>query len=197
MSRGELFQYSHRDPSEWGQPRDYHFDRAVTPAPWEHVERDRLDREVEEYLQGLGKWHDFSPAWDTSTGVTSENGTWTEARYTRIGDTVHFACMYTCGTTFSTGAGQERWEFNVPGLLPYNAGPFIAWTRFRDVNQDNYYAPGIVNQISDGTFYNVYASGATTGTNYNINSMSGTVPFTFASGDEMYFEGTFEAEPIT
>jgi hypothetical protein len=200
VSRGNKFFYSHRDPAQYGEQRNYHIEVGIDEAlhPYAHIERDRLDRELEEYLINLGKWHDFTPVWDTTLGVDDENGTWTEARYTRIGNTVHFACMYTVGSTFSTGgAGQERWEFTqAAGLIPYNQGPYIAWTRYRDVGSDNYYAPGSITG-STTTYFNVYSSGATSGTNFNINTFSATVPFSFTEGDEMYFEGTFEAEPVS
>lgn len=166
----------------------------------DHDERGLQHRlqDIENFINQMGVWKDFTPAWDTTLGVSSENGTWNEARLTRIGNTVHFYAMYTVGTTFSTGGtGQERWEFtDAPGLSPYTTRPFIAWTRFRDVGTDNYYAPGIITGTSTA-YYNVYAFGATSGTNANINSFSSSIPFTVTNGDEFYFQGWFEADRIT
>lgn len=195
MSKARFFGWRFQFPE-----RAHDVARQIKEGNWAALGNmmDRRDRAIEQQFTNMGQYKDFVPVWDTSLGVSSENGTWNEARYTRIGDTVHFFAMYTVGSTFSTGgSGQERWEFTeTDNMVPYLNGPFTAWTRFRDTGTDNYYAPGIITGTTT-TYYNVYASGATTGTDYNINSMSATVPFTFASGDEMYFQGTFEAQPLT
>lgn len=184
MSRGELFQYSHRDPSETGEPKDHHYMTDI--HPWDHTERDRLDREVEEYLRGLGQWHDITSP--SLVNFSASNGTIDIARYSRIGDTVFVRFKYTFGTTYGfTG--------NPGFLLPFPAkddGFYTGWAKFNEAGTGNWISPVGISSSNC-----VWYAAQTSGGDLIQATFTNTNPGTPASGDTVHVQAWYEADPLT
>lgn len=128
-----------------------------------------------EYTDGAvgGAWADYTP---TLTNLTLGNGTLV-ARYKKIGRTVHLYLYLVYG---STSSGSANWSFGLP-VTPLNArcvGSSIAR------QGSNVWA--CVSMHSSSLVYSKLGGGAST----NVGS---TVPFTWASGNELVIEMTYES----
>jgi hypothetical protein len=126
----------------------------------------------------LGGYTAYTP---TTTNLTVGNGT-LQGRYTRIGDQVDLSIKFTVGTTSAFLAGQLGFSLPAPSrdaltisaaLLDISAG---TWTPGR-----------IVQNAATSTISVAYETGTTLG------AVSTTAPFTWAAGDIVLVQGTYEA----
>jgi hypothetical protein len=127
--------------------------------------------------KGLIAWQTYAPT--LSGGWANGNGTWT-AHYCQIGKTVHFAAQFTIGTTTTKGT-------SLIVSLPLTAARAILQT------------VGMV--ASPNSIYGAYIGTTTTITTYVVNAaatygarntITATVPATWATSDVLYFSGTYE-----
>jgi hypothetical protein len=133
-------------------------------------------------------WADWTP---TFSSLTLGNGTLV-AKYTQIGKTIHFYIRWTLGSTSSVGTGGTITGPVVPSSiytdLRSNLGNLqlfdtsaattvLGYCRFEDVST------GAIRPVK----YTV------SGSNIVDAGVTSTVPFTWATGDVMTLQGTYEA----
>ena len=132
-------------------------------------------------LAGLvdnNSWVAFTPAF---TGFSLGNGTAT-GRYKKIGKTVMVSCIVTIGSTSSFGASFNFEYTNLPAPIDNRAE--LSNVSIRDVSTAiNYPCTKIFKQIV--CYY-------TTGTYLGNSNITSTVPFTWASGDQIYINLLYE-----
>lgn len=129
-------------------------------------------------------WTSFTPTWTSSgTAPALNNGTLT-GFYKQIGKTVFVRVRLQIGTTTTTGTGN--WRFALPVAAKDSAGVVMSAT-YLD-NGTNWYM-GVVNCEYDGdTGYVVPLTSASPS-----GAVTGTVPFTWNTGDSLVFNGSYEA----
>lgn len=131
-------------------------------------------------------WEDYTP---TMTFATVVNGTVT-GRVRQLGKVVDFYGSYTVGSSdtvsagFSTAPPVEPAAYYLTSFVPvgqatyFDASPGTAW------------AGPLLNHGTTGRFRFWVINPATAS---GINVVSGTAPFTFATGDVVRWEGRYEA----
>jgi hypothetical protein len=131
-------------------------------------------------------WASWTPV-ISGTGWSVGNGTLT-ATYKQIGKTVFFRIRFVLGSTTGKGAGGLGWS------LPVNTTSNQIYASFANANyldSGNEVVMGYVH--SEGTNnINLYAINAS-GTYAKQTSITSTVPFTWATNDEIFINGTYEA----
>ena len=129
-------------------------------------------------------WTSYTPTWTSSgTAPALNNGTLTGS-YKQIGKTVFVRARLQIGSTTTTGTGN--WRFALPVAAKDSAGVVMSAT-FLD-NGTNWYM-GAVNCEYDGnTGYVVPLTSASPS-----GAVTGTVPFTWNTGDSLVFNGSYEA----
>ena len=127
-------------------------------------------------------WTSFTP---TLTGVTIGGGT-LAGSYVQIGKTIHFRASLTLSTTTITGA--VSFSLPVTAAAAVNSTP-VGLSRMIDANGSQYI--GAIVATSTTTVQVRALNAAST---YLLeNPLSSTVPFTWADGDVISIEGTYEA----
>jgi hypothetical protein len=132
-------------------------------------------------LKYSGLWQAYTPS---TTGLTIGNGTM-EARYCRIGNTIHTVINFSLG---STSAITGDVTFGQPVNAAYTSsgscwlddiGPFVVYAG--------------VCMIVNGAFY---ARAINTGVAYGLSTaLSSTIPFTWATSDVIRLQATYEVAP--
>lgn len=129
---------------------------------------------------GLLAWQSYTP---TLSGWTVGNGTW-DARYCKIGKTVHVSIAFTDGST--TGE-TTQFVFSLPPGLPAKTLPGFIGTSSLSTTPN---AVGVVNLYSSTTarvFVNAASGSYTQATNIATG-----VPGTWAAGDVVVAFITYE-----
>ena len=134
-----------------------------------------------------GAWSSWTPSW---TNFTVGNGTVT-AKYVRVGRFIHFYVDVTLGSTSSMGT-NARFSLPVTGVSRGGTATTqpIGQARYWDTSASGTYQARLFYQsTTDATIQHLTVSGS------NITS-AGTAsnsPFTWANGDEIHIQGTYEA----
>lgn len=127
-------------------------------------------------------WSSWTP---TLTGITQGNGT-VEARYIQIGKTVHFYFLFTFGST--SGMGSTLFSLPVTAASYISAAKsMIGTATFHDTSTGFQYV-GFSRLDTTTT-----ARGVTFSSSAGTTNISSTVPFTWATGDTLVIQGTYEA----
>ena len=140
-------------------------------------------------LSNLGQA--ISPAWITwsPTLANLSGGTLNFARYIKIGKNVHFKFKYTLG-----GAGVGTGPTFTPPLTPHAD----------ELPSSGYNQIGLAALLDDGTLNYIGSVAFTSTSPVNILSwnaggaysslaaLSSTIPFTWASGDIIFAQGSYE-----
>ena len=130
---------------------------------------------------GLLVWQTYAPT--LSGGFANGNGVW-DAKYCKIGKTVHVEANFTFGTTTTKGAGM-----NVS--LPVNAAAGSYRTIFvmmGILGGSTYFQTGFVNSATTASFRVLNVAGTyPTGAN-----VSATAPATWATNDNIVFGFTYQ-----
>lgn len=133
-------------------------------------------------LEGrLTNWQDWTPTW---ANLTVGDGSLDLANYSRVGDSIHFLLIFTFGSTSAiTGAPTFT--------LPVTASQaFIAFGRFYDDSATTYYE-GRCDFASTTTAG--FAAATTSGTYLTRTAVSSTVPFTWATDDQIIAQGYYQS----
>jgi hypothetical protein len=127
-----------------------------------------------------GAWKSFTPSW---TNITVGNSTINEGYYTQIGKTVIFYVRFALGST-SAVTGSVTLSLPVAKASTLNNATPIGLVRMNDVGTAIY-----TGQITAaGTVTGVGASGT-----YATEAfLAATVPFTWATNDVLYIQGTYQ-----
>lgn len=128
-----------------------------------------------------GAWKSFTPSW---TNITVGNSTINEGYYTQIGKTVIFYVRFALGST-SAVTGSVTLSLPVAKASTLNNATPIGLVRMNDVGTAIY-----TGQITAaGTVTGVGASGT-----YATEAfLAATVPFTWATNDVLYIQGTYQS----
>jgi len=124
-------------------------------------------------------WSSWTP---TTSGITIGNGTLV-AKYTKLGKTVNFNLKFVFGST-SAITGTPVFSPPVAAADTHNALQAI-------VEDSGTALLCAIATLVAGNIY-VYAAGAATSYVSQTN-MSATVPMTWAAGDVLYINGTYQA----
>lgn len=128
--------------------------------------------------QGTGDWSAYTP---TLTGVTLGNGTISGSK-TQHGKVVHFESLIVLGSTsVVTGAITITLPAN---CIPGSAGQMMGHSVAFDASAGQFY-PG-TNLVASATAIGLYSGSPLVP--YQV-----TVPFTWATGDQIFVRGTYKA----
>lgn len=133
-----------------------------------------------------GVWTDWTP-----TLVNISGGTLTFAKYMRIGKTVHYRFKYTMAGANISGTATFTLPVAAFSAASDSASKTPVGTAiYYDTNGG--WVPGVV-YLSSSTTVAVLTTHNVASTYPTLASVSGTVPFTWASGDAINVSGTYEA----
>lgn len=130
----------------------------------------------------VGAWQTWAPT--LSSGWANGNGVWSDSKYCQIGKTVHFRATFTLGSTTTKGAGLVC---SLPvtgsgsGLYNINGTFQQGTTRNTGFNIGQSTTQITMGVSRADTTYVQYAA------------VTSLIPFTWATGDIIWFTGTYEA----
>lgn len=137
-------------------------------------------------LYMAGAWNSYSPTWGVTSGALPSLGNGTlVGRYQQVGKTVTVAIKLTMGSTTTYGGGQ--WTLTLPVTAQLAVLPQVLFGRTFDTSAPNAYIA--LGHISSGGFMSL----ETQGTASDTDVMQQGAPVTFASGDFVTIQGTYEA----
>jgi hypothetical protein len=157
---------------------------------WEHIQN--AVQSIDTFLTSWGSaWTAYSP---TLSGITLGNGTLT-AYYKKIGSTVHVRCDLILGSTTSfSGTTIIGLPTPVRTAAGYGQGSPIGAAFMYDSSAGSAsrsIGTAVYDPTSGGAFF-IADAGVATGNRTVLNS----VPWTWASGDQLRFQGTYEADSV-
>lgn len=139
------------------------------------------DRQVEDYLSSLGRWQEYTPG---NINITVDNGTQI-ARYATSGALVFWTYRLEFGSGTAFGG-------TIQVGLPLFLSPSAATI-------NNSIGHGFAIDSSVGTIRNLQVRQASTGRtglpfmDNGVGVTNSTIPFTWATGDELILSGMYEA----
>lgn len=135
-------------------------------------------------------WASYTPTW---TNLTVGNGTVT-AKYIQTGKSVLFKVSLVFGTTTSIAAGSVSLTLPVTSVAVTGTAfvPSIGYVKMFDSSLSTAY-PGFLRIGSTTTVNPAAIKADSTFATEASASMGATTPFTWASGDELYMQGFYEA----
>jgi hypothetical protein len=128
---------------------------------------------------GAPGWTAYTPTWTCSSGTNPAigNGTLT-GRYWQLGATVYVRIFMQSGSTTTYGTGNWLFALPVSSSASGNSQGFLGYA----VAGADYQITSVI--VAGGSV--LYPSDAT-------GALSATVPFTWASGNSLWFEGFYES----
>lgn len=137
---------------------------------------------------GLLAWQSYSPTLSGGTSPVWANGNGTyDAKYCKVGKTVTVSIVFTLGST--TTKGNSSPIFTLPSGLPARLTGGYTPQMCRLTRSAVYY--GIAVCDFSATTVRLYITN-TASTYANVDAISSTVPGTWATGDTMSFQFTYE-----
>lgn len=162
----------------WSTPRTWVAGEYITAAQMNANVRDNLNAVVP---LGPDAWVPWTP---TLTNITAGNGT-TQARYFRVGRTIHFRFRFLFGSTSVMGTGP-RFSLPVTASPDYVDSFPLGIGFLADTGVGEYPAMLI---MTTGAARIVYVGG----TNATGANVTAAVPFAWGSADQIVCFGTYEA----
>lgn len=158
---------------------------ATSDAPNVPADIQALANAADTKYVAQGTWASWTPVWTASTtNPTIGNGTITGG-YISYAKLVHFWIQVIFGSTTTVGSGT--YQFNLP--VSERA---LRWT-----------FNGVVRDVSTSDTYPVFAERTSalflrggrlpTTAGNPLSILSSSLPITWATGDEIFFSGTYEA----
>lgn len=136
---------------------------------------------------GLAPWTNYTPSFLSSSGSPAVgNGSFAGTRYKKIGKTVLYQMMFQVGSTTVFGAGTVRFT------LPSSPKDSVLWpfdALYHDSGTGYVRAYAFHLPSNPGTLELMAPSTVAAG--YD-RSVSATVPFTFANGDQIFIKGVYD-----
>jgi hypothetical protein len=152
----------------------------TTPRTWvagEVVTASLLNTHVRDNLNAVsGIWQNYTPTF--TGGISAGNGV-VSGSYAQVGKIATFHAKIVTGTTTTYPGGAISVSLPLAGV----SNAFEVLVRFNDISGNFYFGNG----IATGSTASCYVAG----TNGAAASMSSTVPFTWATGDEITVSGTY------
>lgn len=139
---------------------------------------------------GLPITASYTPVWGNSGTANTTTGSTITGSYIQMGKLVFFKLKLTWGG--GTAAGSGTWTFTLPVTADSDGAPSNMVTTMVDSSASAQYR-GITATLSTSAF-GVYLFGTTGGNAAGaIAAVSGTVPFTWATGDSLSVSGWYFA----
>ena len=137
--------------------------------------------------KGLLAWQTYTPTLSGGTTPAWSNGNGTyDAKYCQIGKTVHVSINFTLGSTSTKGNSSPT--FTLPSGLPARAlNTAIFPVKF--TRSATYYGFAIIDSSTSSVRVYVWNAASTY---LNADLVTSTVPGTWATGDNITFEITYE-----
>lgn len=136
-------------------------------------------------LYAAGAWTSYTPTWGVVSGTVPNIGNGSiVGRYQQIGKTVHLAVKMTFGAT--TTFGSNQWTLTLPVSSLLTNAPQLIFGRIFDTSAPNAYMA--LAHLTDGTKMTLEAQGVG-----ETDGMAQGNPITYAAGDFVHFQGTYEA----
>jgi hypothetical protein len=163
---------------------------SAIPTPTEGMLALSKDTQEINYYNGsafvpalpIGAWQSWSPVF--SGGWLNGNGTW-DAKYVQIGKTVHFRGLFTAGSTSTMGSGMViSRPVTMSNIIDNNINVLLIQSTTRIAG---------FPLVGTTTTMTIGVSLANT-TYVQFGAVSATAPFTWATGNQVYISGTYEAE---
>ena len=164
----------------WTTPGTATAGEVLTAAFWNANVRDNSN-EIAPFFSG---WTNFNPT--LTGGFAIGNATYI-AKYLKVGRLVHVICEITTGSTTSYGSFLG---INVPITAAYSNAleGGDCWVQDTSAGVRN-----MCTFISQGTTRTDMNLVRTDGVDATTRSISATVPFTWATGDRIFYRLTYEA----
>lgn len=157
-----------------------------TPVPlaaWGTPMTNNVNELITDITPAVSAWTAFTPTWGTTgTAPSLGNGTVT-GRFMQFGKVGFFDGVFTAGSTSTYGTGTFTFALPTGWTAAGGAGTLVGDARLLDTSVSTRYV-GVI-YITASTTITVTSNAATT-------DVSGTVPFTFATGDVIRWCGTVE-----
>lgn len=136
-------------------------------------------------LFSAGSWNSYVPQWSSvsGTGPTIGNGS-LSGRYQQIGKTVNMVARVTMGSTSSYGSASQ-WTISLP--VPGRSFQIIPGRVVDASAPDAYLAIG---HTTNGDYWQLEVNMSSGDT----NQIRQGFPITFATGDVIHIQGTYEAQ---
>ena len=130
-------------------------------------------------VSGTGMETAWTPAWTASAGSPAIGNGSLGGWYFRMGKNYWFTINLTAGTTTTYGTGGAYWRFGLPGGATAQRGYAGGGFYLNNLTQDY----GITWKLVSGdTAFELFQS---------TGRITNTSPFTFGTGDVLYFSGWF------
>ena len=172
----------------WTTPGTATAGEVLTAAFWNANVRDNLNE--------LAPLFAAATSWTPTMSNTWANGNATATgKYYKVGRLVNFWAQITIGSTTTKGASALFLSLPVPAAT-YNSDFILMTTNIRFLFQDagtNVYT-GMGGDPVSHTASTVVATVANTaGTYASVGFITSTIPFTWTTGDNIIYNGTYEA----
>ncbi|GAA4358385.1 hypothetical protein [Angustibacter luteus] len=160
----------------------------TTPRTWvtgEVVTAAMNNTEIRDALAGIqAGWTSYTPAWTAGANPVIGNGSIAGA-YLQVGKRVDFRIDVTMGSTTTYGSGQ--WRLSLPTTPVARIWRWLA--NCYDASASGYYGAWAA-WLSSGPYAIVWAPATTAGN--NDRAIGAASPFTWATGDVLSVNGTYE-----
>jgi len=134
-------------------------------------------------VSALGVWTAYTPTWSApTTNPSIGNGT-LAGRYTQIGKSVIYSIALVMGSTTTYGSGN--WWFSLPKLVANSSVRYIGQWRAYDASTGASYS-GVTSLSSGDSGIVIFSR------DQGSSTLSKVVPFTWASGDELFVTIVYE-----
>ena len=146
----------------------------------------RLEREVERLQvkeQPVGAWQSYTVSWTAATTNPSIGNGTLSGRYTQIGKSVIYSIALVMGSTTTYGSGI--WRFSLPKSVASSSVRYIGQWRAYDTSTDASYS-GVTSLSSGNSGIIIFSR------DQGSSTLSDVVPFTWASGDELFMTIVYE-----
>lgn len=142
-------------------------------------------------IAALGVWQAYTPTWDqVTTSPTLGNGT-LDGRYVQVGNTVTAQAQLVLGSTSTVGTGLHIISLPVAARTGTGASPW--GTAFIEDQSAGAQYIALVGRHTGGTDMNFRVVRLTAASNNDVELAHETHPFTWASGDRILAQLTYEA----
>ncbi|MCZ7413033.1 hypothetical protein [Streptomyces sp. WMMC897] len=143
-------------------------------------------------------WSDWTPTWSTTTGANTPSfgNALVTARYAQSALTVHWWIDIAFGSTTSFGGGGtgDNWLFSLP-VTAAGSQDICGFGSAEDASNVSGSRLPVRVRCFDANHFNLdTAGGRQDGTALaNTGAIDALTPWTWASGDDIWIQGTYEA----
>lgn len=142
----------------------------------------RYEKDVKHQIENVGAvWSDYTPSWTAPTTAPALANGELLGRYIKIGRLVHLNIHLTAGSSTTFGSGA--WSFSVPFTSSPHGMTYTGSVYMIDSGTTNSIGVAVLNNDSDTL--SIYL-------NSNANAVKSDNPWTWASGDELAVELSYE-----